>query len=294
MASPQTEHGFTRLANELFEAVIRHPFTKRQYKVLLAVIRKTYGFQKQEDDLTAPQLAAMTELDRANVIRAINELVEMNVLTKRAGQYGQVLGINKDYEAWAVPKRHPPASAKTTLPTVPEQHREACQNGTGAGANSAPSIDNTQQTLPKTQPPPRQAAEGNACAPGSGGDDLVFPEEMTDAELNEARALVRQAGPDAQAVLDVLAATIKAGEIRKSRLAVLSGLIRRYQAGSFDPTPGLHLAERRQRDAAAEAARQRRERELTERLNRQAGIEPGEGREAFLAAVAKLRRSTWR
>ena len=60
LASPQTEHGFTRLADELLDALIRYPFTKRQYKVVLAVIRKTYGFQKQVDDLTAPQLAAMT------------------------------------------------------------------------------------------------------------------------------------------------------------------------------------------------------------------------------------------
>ena len=62
MASPQTEHGFTRLADELLDALICYPFTKRQYKVLLAVIRKTYGFQKREDDITAPQLAAMTGL----------------------------------------------------------------------------------------------------------------------------------------------------------------------------------------------------------------------------------------
>jgi hypothetical protein len=54
LASPQTEHGFTRLADELLDVLIRYPLTKRQYKLVLAVIRKTYGFQKQADDLTAP------------------------------------------------------------------------------------------------------------------------------------------------------------------------------------------------------------------------------------------------
>lgn len=122
MASSQTENGFTRLADELLEAIIRYPFTKRQYGVLLAVIRKTYGFQKREDDLTVPQLASMTGLDRANVIRAINELVEINALNKRAGHYGQVLGVNKNYEAWAVPKRHRPPSARTAPEAVPNRH----------------------------------------------------------------------------------------------------------------------------------------------------------------------------
>ncbi|MEN8166076.1 MAG: replication protein [Pseudomonadota bacterium] len=63
------------------------------------VIRKTYGFQKQEDVLKAPQLATVTGLDRANVIRAINELVVINVVNEQAGQYGQMLQINKDYES---------------------------------------------------------------------------------------------------------------------------------------------------------------------------------------------------
>ena len=292
LASPQTEHGFTRLADELLEALIRHPFTKRQYKVLLAVIRKTYGFQKREDDLTAPQLAAMTGLDRANVIRAINELVEIKALNKRAGRYGQVLGINKDYEAWGVPKRHRLPRARTAPAAVPKQHREECQNGSGSSARAAPPIKNTQQTLPNRQPPPRTGGGENVCPPGSGGEDLIFPKEMTGVELREARALVRRAGEDAQAVLDVLTAAIQAGEIRKSRLAVLSGLIRRHQAGTFDPAPGLHLAERRRRAAAMEAAWRRREQELTKQLKAQtSSSSPGEGRAAFQAALRRLKRT---
>lgn len=302
LASPQTENGFTRLADELLDALIRYPFTKRQYKVLLAVIRKTYGFQKREDDITAPQLAAMTSLDRANVIRAINELVDINVLTKRAGRYGQVLGIKKDYEAWAVPKQHryPPdrTGARTTPEEVPNQHRRECRSDTGAGAEIAPSRENTQQTQPNRQPP-RLEPEGQAFPfppappiphPGCGGNDLIFPREMTGAELKEANALVQRAGSDAQAVLDVLTAAIQAGEIRKSRLAVLSGLIRRYEAGTFDPAPGLHLAEQRRKQAAMEAAQRRREKEYTQQLEAQSRSGREEGRRSVQEVLKKLNR----
>ncbi len=261
MANPQTENGFTRLADELLDALIRYPFTKRQYKVLLAVIRKTYGFQKLEDDIPAPQLAAMTGLDRANVIRAINELVVVGALHKRPGRFGQVLGINKDYDAWVVPKQHLSASAKTAPDEVPEQHRQGCQDDTAPSAETAPSIENHQQTSFKRQPP-RQSHLG------SGGDELVFPKEMQGAELREAQTLVQRAGRDAQAVLDVLTAAIQASEIRKSRLAVLTGLIRRYEAGTFDPAPGLHLADRRRRGAAREAAEQKREQQYAKELEK--------------------------
>ena len=295
LASPQTAHGFTRLADELLDALIRFPFSKRQYKVLLAMIRKTYGFQKREDDISAPQLAVMTGLDRANVIRTINELVAAGALVKRPGQFGQVLGINKDYETWSVPKQHR-ASAKTAPGGVPKRHRRGCQNSTGAGAKMAPTIENTQKTLSKRQPPPQESAGVTRASPpaqpspspGSGGEALVFPVEMTGMELQEARALASRAGRDAQAVLDVLAAAIQAGEIRKSRLAVLTGLVRRYEAGTFDPAPGLHLAERRRRASALEAAQRKREQEYVQALDEQA--QSGEGRVAFQQVLKKLNR----
>jgi phage replication O-like protein O len=285
------------LADELLDALIRFPFTKRQYKVLLAMIRKTYGFHKREDDIMAPQLADMTGLDRANVIRTINELVAVGALNKRPGQFGQVLGINKDYESWAVPKQHR-ASAKMAPGGVLKQHQQQCQNDTSAGAKIAPTIENHQQTPSKRQPPQQEQAKvAHSChqpqlSPfsGSGGVELVFPGEMTGVELKEARELVKRAGRDAQALLDVLAAVIQAGEIRKSRLAVLTGLIRRYESGTFDPAPGLHLAERRRRVAAVEAAQRRQEQEYTRALDEQVQSGAGEGRAAFQQVLKKLNR----
>lgn len=64
-----------------------------------------------------------------------------------------------------------------------------------------------------------------------------------------------------QPVLDVLSAMITAGEIRKSALAAMGGLICRCQQCSFDPSPGLHLAEQRERRASCEAAQEAAEAE---------------------------------
>jgi hypothetical protein len=104
---------------------------------------------------------------------------------------------------------------------------------------------------------------------------------MLGVELKEAQALIQRAGKDAQAVLDVLTAAIQAGEIRKSRLAVLTGLVRRYEAGTFDPVPGMHLAEQRRRTAAREASEQKREQKYAKELEAQAKTSKAEARAGF-------------
>jgi DNA-binding Lrp family transcriptional regulator len=86
---------------------------------------------------------------------------------------------------------------------------------------------------------------------------LIFPEKLNAREKTEALKLLSQIDdPPAQEILDVLAAAIQAGEVRKSPLAVLRGLVSRSRDGTFDPTPGLHLATARERQRQFEAQTQ--------------------------------------
>lgn len=86
-------------------------------------------------------------------------------------------------------------------------------------------------------------------------EDLIFPKELSGPERQAACDLLVNCPVDArQAILDVLAVTIHAGEVRKSALSVLRGLVRRARDGTFDPGPGLHLAAERRRRARIQAA----------------------------------------
>lgn len=98
--NPQLEDGYTRIANELFEAILRHGFSQREVLVIFAILRKTYGYGKKEDDMSASQIGAMINKHRNHVTVTINELVKMNVITKKLGNYGMILGLNKSYESW--------------------------------------------------------------------------------------------------------------------------------------------------------------------------------------------------
>ena len=79
-ASPQLENGYTRIANELLEVITFYPFAMSEYKVVLAVIRETYGFQLKAKKLSYGIIAKLTGLSRRQVKRSTDKLVKSNVL----------------------------------------------------------------------------------------------------------------------------------------------------------------------------------------------------------------------
>lgn len=96
---PQVENGYTRIANELYEAVNNAqtcPVTLRQMRVIHSVIRRTYGFQKKFDRISDSQIAGDTGLSRQNANKAKKELLVFGVLVLD----GSKIGLNKHVDQW--------------------------------------------------------------------------------------------------------------------------------------------------------------------------------------------------
>lgn len=138
---PQLEDGFVRIANELFDAILRFRFTLKQQSVLLAIVRKTYGYGKKADDMSASQIGDLCGMPRNHVTETLNELQRMNVITKSAGSYGCVIGINKRHSEWVKDDRKKPStspesglvpnqdtSPESGLVLVPNQDRSVVPN----------------------------------------------------------------------------------------------------------------------------------------------------------------------
>ena len=109
MASPQVENGYTRVANELLDAMIKYmPNQTSQCQVFLAIIRKTYGWGKPEDYIPVSQIKEMTQLSRRTVIYAIQNLEAKNMITverKRGAGHKNVpnkIKVQKKYNKWVV------------------------------------------------------------------------------------------------------------------------------------------------------------------------------------------------
>ncbi len=98
---PQLEDGYIRIANELFDAVLKKLSSYRHTKIVLAIIRKTYGYQKKEDDITISQLAELTGIHRNHVGATVKDLERMRVINPiRSGHHGMMIGINKHHSEW--------------------------------------------------------------------------------------------------------------------------------------------------------------------------------------------------
>ena len=84
------DDGFTRIANELLEAVMRAGLSQHQLLVFMAVMRKTYCFNKKSDWVSNEQISVLTGILPHKCSAAKSTLVKRGILT----QTGRVIGIN--------------------------------------------------------------------------------------------------------------------------------------------------------------------------------------------------------
>lgn len=102
MPGPQLEDGYTKIANEILEALARIRIPGEARQVLDAILRKTYGWGKKEDKISLPQLKKMTGIPKPNIVRARNVLEEMNIIIVIKTDNGKtvIYRIQKDYMKW--------------------------------------------------------------------------------------------------------------------------------------------------------------------------------------------------
>jgi phage replication O-like protein O len=84
--------GFTRMDNDLYEALIGADLSGRELRVALAIHRLTVGYNQEAVKVAALYIAKMmygtdelADKERANVSRAINDLIRQRVLYRDGG-----------------------------------------------------------------------------------------------------------------------------------------------------------------------------------------------------------------
>lgn len=92
----ELDDGYTRTANALLEAVMLSGLTQHQLLIVMAVWRKTYGYNKKMDWIGNEQFSELTGMAATKCSTAKNELVRMGILT----QEGRQVGMNKNIAEW--------------------------------------------------------------------------------------------------------------------------------------------------------------------------------------------------
>ncbi len=112
MASPQLENGYFKIANEIAEKLCSHRLPGQENQIIWAILRKTYGFNKKEDEISYGQLSKITKINRPKVIKLVKSLVSKKILgsIQNGTRQPSTIWFNKDYDRWA------PSPQKDTSP----------------------------------------------------------------------------------------------------------------------------------------------------------------------------------
>lgn len=139
------DDGYVRLSNMLLEAYSGADLTKRQFKVLLAILRKTYGWNKPMDRITDSQLSEITKLPVKRCNEAKLELVRMNIIKQQCGMFGP----NKNISEWCIPQNEGKSLKtrdKTSLKTRENPLKRGIKHPSNWGI-AIPQNRGTQKTL---------------------------------------------------------------------------------------------------------------------------------------------------
>lgn len=155
MANPQKENGYTPIANELLEALGRHRFAGSEVRVLLAVLRYTYGFNRKTADLSLSFLARATGMRRERVVDAVRILGRKNVLLRQKSR----CAFNKNWEQWV---------GRKSVPRTEKRPTPGRKSVLEVGRKSVPKKDNDKENIVKKT----SFLTGDAGSVADDGDEL--------------------------------------------------------------------------------------------------------------------------
>ena len=105
MADVQPENGYTKIANELIEALARAKLNGTQRRILDIIIRSTYGWNKKSHPISLTFIEQGTGIDKTQIKRELKTLIQkqiVKVYVEPDFNNPREIGINKDYDKWGV------------------------------------------------------------------------------------------------------------------------------------------------------------------------------------------------
>ncbi len=181
------ENGYLRLANQIQDALCIVELSGREFRVLNAIIRLTYGWSKKSDRIANSLIADKTTLKVKHVSEAVLSLAYRNIIILRRIGQTRYIGINTNLDKWAYSKPHcskcpvsfPDDEIATWIISVPETRDSYPRKGGRASQKTGIVIpENRDSVLPHSAIPengdsyPRK--EGRA-SPKTGNTKDIIP-----------------------------------------------------------------------------------------------------------------------
>ncbi len=188
--NPQLEDGYSRVANEILDALAMTSLSDHESRCIHFLWRKTYGFRnpktgdsKKEDIIAYSQWANGTGIDKRSVRRALDNLVHRHIINKKMVKVPgknplTIWSFQKNYQNWngykpvyqlqlgsgeppletIVGSEYPPLTEQVGSPAPPPSYEVGTDlNKVGSpappqvGSPAPPTIDNKDNTKDKQQ-----------------------------------------------------------------------------------------------------------------------------------------------
>ncbi|MEH7157508.1 replication protein [Neobacillus drentensis] len=102
MASPQTKNGYTKVANEILEHIMKADLNGTQFRIVTAIWRYTYGFNRKEHELSLTFLSEALSTRKSHVDKELTALIDRKIISVVGvgSRRGRLLSFNKNYDEW--------------------------------------------------------------------------------------------------------------------------------------------------------------------------------------------------
>lgn len=214
------DNGYLRLANQIQDALCIVELSGREFRVLNAIVRLTYGWSKKEDRITNSLIADKTRLAVKHVSEAVLSLAYRNIIKMRRIGQTRYIGINTCLDKWAYTK---PKCAKCpvnfsqpelvtqvitipenrdtnfTIKTIPENRDNHPQNQGEVSLKTG----NTKDILPKTNIKPNTPSNPPRGKSKFDPLSILVPEWLNPTAWEEWVAYRKQSGKPIKTELTV-------------------------------------------------------------------------------------------
>lgn len=102
---PQLENGYTRIANEILEILAKTPISATQFRILMVILRYTYGYGEKTAKLSIGFIAKETGISERQAKRELNRLIESKIIKveeEATFTRARTLSFNKYYNEWHI------------------------------------------------------------------------------------------------------------------------------------------------------------------------------------------------
>jgi phage replication O-like protein O len=159
VANPQSENGHVDIAHEIIEALAKQVMSPDEWRILMVILRKTYGWHKKIDSISHSQFSDNTGISRNHIPRVLNKLVGRNIIYRVSPNQGvgvpqsggtspATYGFQKDFDRWG---GCPPIRGMS-----PDQDKGVPQSGDGVFSLNEDKIGNFNRISKKQGVSPKQ------------------------------------------------------------------------------------------------------------------------------------------